>query len=104
MVEIGVADDHPVDVRNAALIKQWSEGPAFYIERRARPEVVNKQALIRLKSLIATDEHSEYLSLYFKNNPDFFKLNEVVPSRIYRHPENRLNLDWPEDLEMLNII
>jgi spore coat polysaccharide biosynthesis protein SpsF (cytidylyltransferase family) len=55
-----------------------------------RPEVINKPALIRLKSLISTDEYSEYLSLYFKNNPDFFKLNEVVPPKVYRYPNSRL--------------
>jgi len=69
-----------------------------------RPEVLNKHALIRLKSLISTDEYSEYLSLYFKNNPDLFELNEVVPPKIYRCPDYRLNLDWPEDLEVLNTI
>lgn len=69
-----------------------------------RPEVINKQALIRLKSLISTDKHSEYLSLYFKNNPDFFNVNEVVPPEVYRCPECRLVLDWPEDLRLLNIV
>lgn len=68
------------------------------------PEVVNKPALIRLKSLISTDKYSEYLSLYFKNNPNFFKLNEVVPPKVYQCPNYRLNLDWPEDIEVLNTI
>ena len=69
-----------------------------------KPEVINKQALIRLKSLSSPDRYSEYLSLYFKNNPHLFALNEVIPPEIYRHPDYRLNLDWPEDLEVLNII
>ena len=69
-----------------------------------RPEVLNKQALVRLKSLISTEKYTEYLSLYFKNNPDLFELNEVAPPKIYRYPNYRLNLDWPEDLEVLKTI
>jgi len=64
------------------------------------PEVFNTAALKHLKSLIPTEEYSEYLTLFFKNNPEHFRLNEVEPPEEFRHPEYRLCLDYPEDLEM----
>jgi len=48
--------------------------------------------------------YSEYLTLYFKNNPELFHLNEVIPPEYYRLPQYRLNLDYPEDYEVLKNI
>jgi len=41
------------------------------------PEVINTSALKRLKTLVSTEEYSEYLTDFFKNNPEYFVLNEV---------------------------
>jgi len=67
----------------------------------AKAEVITKQAIKRLKSMKNTDGYSEYLTLYFKNNPQIFKLNEVTAPEIYRYPNYRLNLDYPEDHKLL---
>jgi N,N'-diacetyllegionaminate synthase len=66
-----------------------------------RPEVISAAALRKLRSFADTDKHSEYLSLYFKNNPDIFSLNEVRAPGKYSRAEYRLNLDYPEDYELL---
>jgi N,N'-diacetyllegionaminate synthase len=68
------------------------------------PEVINSQAIKRLKSLTNTDRYSEYLTLYFKNNPDYFTINQVSAPEKYRFPDYRLNLDYPQDYELQKII
>lgn len=65
-----------------------------------KPEVINTRALKKLKSVIETNGYSEYLSLYFKNNPEFFHLNEAIAPEKYRFAQYRLNLDYPEDYEL----
>lgn len=68
------------------------------------PEVINVSALKRLKELVNTEEHSEYLTTFFKNNPNHFQINEIEPPEEFRHPQYRLVLDHPEDLEMFREI
>jgi len=69
-----------------------------------RPEVISTQALEKLKSTIDTSKHSEYLSLYFKNNPDFFHINKANAPKEWQFSQYRLNLDYPEDYEVLKSI
>jgi N,N'-diacetyllegionaminate synthase len=69
-----------------------------------KPEVINKKAIKRLKSMTDTDNHSEYLSLYFKNNPDIFLINEAPLPENFSLPKYRLVLDYPEDYEVLKTI
>lgn len=69
-----------------------------------KPEVINKQAIKKLKSMTNTDGYSEYLTLYFKNNPDLFVLNEVAAPLSYRFGQYRLNLDYPKDYEVMKAI
>lgn len=64
------------------------------------PEIINCEAIKKLKSLTDTDGFSEYMSLYFRNNPDIFTVNEVLAPEEFRFPEYRLNLDYPEDYEL----
>ena len=67
----------------------------------AKSEVISKQSIRKLKEMTDTDRYSEYLTLYFKNNPEIFHLNEVTAPAGYRSTQYRLNLDYPEDYEML---
>ena len=46
---------------------------------------------------------SEYLSIFFKNNPEIFKLNAVSAPSEFCYPKYRLNLDYKEDYELLKI-
>ena len=66
-----------------------------------RPEIITTAAIKKLKSLIDTSEHSEYLSLYFKNNSDVFAINKVNAPEQFQCPQYRLNMDYPEDYEVL---
>jgi len=108
---VRVTGDSPLisyELIDVLLDSHFSTGADFSYLKNApmgvRPEVISKQAIKRLKSMTNTDGYSEYLTLYFKNNPEFFHLNEVIPPVQYRFPQYRLNLDYPEDLEVLRAI
>ena len=66
-------------------------------------EIINSSALEKVKSYFPKADYSEYMTWYFQNNPDYFKLNYVsLPSKWVR--DYRLTLDYKEDLDMLNTI
>ncbi len=66
-------------------------------------EIINAAALEKVKSYFPSADYSEYMTWYFQNNPDYFKLNFVaLPKNLIRG--YRLTLDHMEDLEMFNKI
>jgi len=70
----------------------------------ARPEVMNTCAIKKLVDEAQTKGYSEYLSLFFKNNPSVFKLNAVKAPKEFSRPKYRLNLDYQEDYDLLEKI
>ena len=67
-------------------------------------EVYSANALRRLRALMPDTSLSEYLILYFTNNPEYFDIHEMtVPGR-FRHPEWRLTLDTREDLDLFELM
>jgi N,N'-diacetyllegionaminate synthase len=63
-------------------------------------DIYTVAALRRLKALKPDTSHSEYMSFYFRNNPEHFVLNRAeLPAR-FRHPEWRLTLDEPDDAKL----
>ena len=67
-------------------------------------EIINRQVIKRLKSLVNLGVYSEYFILCLKNNPEVFQVNEVIPPDEYRFPQYRLNLDYPKDYNVLKMI
>ena len=66
-------------------------------------EIINSDALRKAKSYFPNADYSEYMSFYFTNNPEYFKLNKVdLPEELIR--DYRLTLDYEEDLTLFNII
>jgi N,N'-diacetyllegionaminate synthase len=66
-------------------------------------EIFNVTALQKIANHFKTAEFSEYMTWYFQNNPDFFKLNIVdLPPELIRN--YRITLDYPEDLEMFEML
>ena len=66
-------------------------------------EIINVQALEKIKHHFPTAEYSEYMSWYLLNNPEHFKLHLVeLPKEMVR--DYRLTLDHQEDLDMYNKI
>ena len=56
-----------------------------------------------MKQFFPNADYSEYMTWYFQNNPEHFKLNFVeLPANLVR--DYRLTLDHDEDLQMFNLI
>lgn len=69
----------------------------------ADAQIINAQALRRVKELFPVTDYSEYMNGYIIYNPDHFKLNNVdLPEELVR--DYRLTLDYPEDLELIKRI
>ncbi|OGH59391.1 MAG: hypothetical protein A2725_01010 [Candidatus Magasanikbacteria bacterium RIFCSPHIGHO2_01_FULL_33_34] len=90
------------------LLKSHFETGADYTNAReaaigANLEIMNVRAMRKIKKYFPSADYSEYMSYYFWNNPDYFKLNFVdLPKDLIRG--YRLTLDYPEDLEMFKKI
>lgn len=75
--------------------KQFSVGTA--------PEIINTQALREVKKHFPTADYSEYMTWYFQNNREHFKVNIVeLPDELVRN--YRLTIDYQEDLDMMNLL
>ncbi len=66
-------------------------------------EIINVQALKKVIELFNGAPYSEYMSYYFKNNPEHFKLNIVTLPEQYTN-NFRLTLDYEEDLQLFKAI
>lgn len=65
--------------------------------------ITNGEAFRRAKYYFPDAEYSEYLTYYFLNNPNHFKLNMVdLPPEFIR--DYRLTVDYQEDLDVFNLI
>ncbi|MFZ4057313.1 MAG: cytidylyltransferase domain-containing protein [Ferruginibacter sp.] len=66
-------------------------------------EIINTSALHRIKEHFPNAQYSEYMTWYFQNNADHFKINLVdLPEALVRN--YRLTVDYQEDLDLFNAI
>ena len=66
-------------------------------------EVINSLSLKEVKKYFPKADYSEYMTWYFQNNPEEFKLNYVdLPEKWKR--DYRLTLDYQADLDLFNKI
>ena len=90
------------------LLKSHFESGADYTNAKdaavgTNLEIINASALRYAKSFFPNANYSEYMTWYFQNNPEHFKLNIIeLPKELVRN--YRLTLDHPEDLQMFNKI
>jgi N,N'-diacetyllegionaminate synthase len=109
-VIIRVTADMPFiddDILAILLKSHFSEGADYTTGTDAAVgtnlEIINAEALERVKHYFPNADYSEYMTWYFQNNPEEFKLNFVdLPTEMIRN--YRLTLDYQEDLDMFNII
>jgi spore coat polysaccharide biosynthesis protein SpsF (cytidylyltransferase family)/sialic acid synthase SpsE len=109
-VVIRVTADMPFidDEICSILLKEHFESGADYTTAKnaavgTNLEIINTTALKRVKQYFPLADYSEYMTWYFQNNPEHFKLNFVdLPTRFVR--DYRLTLDHEEDLQMFNMI
>ncbi|MBB3763513.1 cytidylyltransferase domain-containing protein [Sphingomicrobium lutaoense] len=64
-------------------------------------EIINREALQRVADHFGRAEHSEYMTWYFQNNKDRFKVNIVDLPKDWVG-DFRLTLDYEEDREMMD--
>jgi spore coat polysaccharide biosynthesis protein SpsF (cytidylyltransferase family) len=109
-VIVRVTADNPFidkDIFSILLESHFKSGSDYTTARETalgvNLEIFNKSALKKINSIFPNAEYSEYMTWYFVNNPDVFKLNFVdLPVR-YKS-DYRLTLDFDEDLLMYNNI
>ncbi|TVL99714.1 MAG: hypothetical protein CV087_16830 [Candidatus Brocadia sp. WS118] len=88
------------------LLKSHFESGADYTAAKAfsvgtAPEIINTQALQTVKEHFPSADYSEYMTWYFQNNKEHFRVNIVeLPARLVR--DYRLTVDYQEDLDMMN--
>ncbi len=67
-------------------------------------EVITLSVLEKLSKQNLNLNYSEYMTFYFKNNPEIFSLNILPAPEAYISPDYRLTIDHPADLELFRII
>lgn len=95
------------DIANFLLKEHFASGADYTTARESAVgssfEIINTKSLKKVKSFFPSANYSEYMTWYFKNNPEYFKLNIVdLPEKWIR--DYRLTLDYPEDLEFFKHI
>lgn len=109
-VVIRVTADNPFvdnEILQILLTSHFKSGADYTTAKEAaigtNLEIINSSALEKVKHFFPDAAYSEYMTWYFANNSDYFKLNYVeLPSDLIR--PYRLTLDYDEDLEMFRKI
>lgn len=109
-VIVRVTGDMPFisnDILQILLKSHFKTGADYTVAREAAVgtnlEIINAVALEEVQEHFPNADYSEYMTWYFQNNPEHFKLNFVdLPKNLIR--DYRLTLDYEEDLIMFNKI
>jgi spore coat polysaccharide biosynthesis protein SpsF (cytidylyltransferase family)/sialic acid synthase SpsE len=109
-VIIRVTADMPFvsnDIAEYLLQEHFNSGADYTCAKQAAVgtnlEIINATALRKVKEQFPKADYSEYMTWYFQNNPDHFRLHFAeLPEKWIR--DYRLTLDYAEDLEMFNAI
>ena len=109
-VIVRVTGDMPYisnDILQILLKSHFQTGADYTIANEAAVgtnlEIINAEALEKIQRHFPTADYSEYMTWYFQNNPEHFKLNFIdLPKELIR--DYRLTLDYEEDLIMFNKI
>jgi len=67
-------------------------------------EATTFSSLKKAFQMAEDSRQSEYMTNYFVDNPQFFKLNILQPDDEIRRPQYRLTVDYPEDYELMKKI
>ena len=105
-VVVRVTADCPVvspEITEVLLERHFRSGADYTGVRNGAvgtcPEIYNAEALRRVLELVGEAKYAEYMTYYFTNNPDVFKVELVdLPPELIRN--YRLTLDYEEDLEL----
>jgi len=109
-VFIRITGDMPYvskDITDYLLKSHFKNGADYTVAKEVAVgtgvEIINTNALRKVKKYFPNAEYSEYMTWYFQNNPEHFRLNFVeLPKKWIR--DYRLTIDYQEDLDMFNKI
>ena len=109
-VIIRVTADNPFidnEVCQILLNEHFKSGADYTTAKEAAVgtnlEIINVQALRKVKANFPSANYSEYMTWYFQNNPEHFTLHFAeLPAELLRN--YRMTLDHQEDLDMYNAI
>ncbi len=93
-----------------AMCKKHLEESADYTytestPRGTRPEIMSLAALEKCLKAADNPDHSEYMTLYFKNYPEAFKnVRFDDPDPVRNRPDYRLTIDTPDDFTVMQDI
>lgn len=107
-VIIRVTADMPFvsdEIVGLAIKEHFTSGADYTVPRKSAvgtaAEIINVSSLKKIKTHFKNANYSEYMTWYFQNNPEHFRLRFFdLPKELIR--DYRLTLDYPEDLEMFN--
>jgi spore coat polysaccharide biosynthesis protein SpsF (cytidylyltransferase family)/sialic acid synthase SpsE len=107
-VVIRVTADMPYvskEITEVLLQAHFESGADYTAARQSSvgttPEIINVEALKRVKQHFPSADYSEYMTWYFQNNKEHFKVNLIdLPEELIR--DYRLTLDYQEDLDLFN--
>ncbi len=109
-VVIRVTADNPYldnEICQILLRSHFESGADYTAARNASVgtniEIMNAEALEKIKRHFPNADYSEYMTWYFMNNQEHFKINLVDLPEIYVR-DYRLTLDYDEDLQLFNQI
>ena len=85
------------------MTKHFESGADYTVAKQSAvgssAEIINTRSLKKIKDYFPNANYSEYMTWYFQNNPEHFKLNFVdLPENLVR--DYRLTLDYKEDLDL----
>lgn len=85
------------------MTKHFESGADYTVAKQSSvgtsAEIINTSSLRKIKDHFPNANYSEYMTWYFQNNPEHFKLNFVsLPQNLIR--DYRLTLDYKEDLDL----
>ena len=109
-IVIRVTADMPYvskEITEYLLLAHFDSGADYtaakYCAVGTAPEIINVQALRKVKEHFPNADYSEYMTWYFQNNQEHFNVNLVdIPKEYVR--DYRLTLDYQEDLDLFNEI
>ena len=100
-----LTDPHYIDLAIARLLDTGAD----YVRAAGMPvgtfcEVFTKKALAKAHRLAIDPNYSEYMSFYFWNNPDVFKIETLACDADVMRPKYRLTVDERADLKLMRAI
>lgn len=74
------------------------------LPRGTKGEVINFSALKKAYELAEDSSFSEYMTWYFTENPEFFKIEKAPVDDDMKRPQYRFTVDTPADFELMKKI